>query len=145
MANGDFTLSISLNGTTTSGRSENMSITKQFTGVTQTINQEIVVGTSDIDIFKIGSSAGAGQLVSPVKCIIIKNLEETNDCTIGLIDDSAKAFYTVIKEGEAFVLCDNTIDTNVTGGAVGTLTNIDRITAQFNTGTSNKIELLVIK
>lgn len=145
MANGDFTLTVSLNGTTTSGRSENISVSKVFTGVAQAVNQEMTVTDTLSTIFKIDTVAGAGQLVSPIKCIVIKNLDSTDTVTIGLVDTGAKASYVPLKLGEVLVLCDNTFDANATGGVVGSLTSLDSITAQFPSTQSGNIEMLVIK
>jgi hypothetical protein len=145
MADGDFTLTVSLNGTTVSGRSENISVTKTFASVGQAINQELEIGTSALTIFKTGSNAGAGQLVAPVKCIVIKNISTANTCTIGVIKTGSKAFYVPLSPGTCTVLCDSSFDANGTGGVLGTTVHLDEITAQYNAGTNNKLEILVIK
>ena len=128
-----------------SGRSENISVSKTFTNVSQAVNQEITVTDTLSTIFKIDTVAGAGQLVTPVKAIVIKNLDSADTVTIGLVDATAKASYFPIKAGEVFVVCDNTFDANATGGVVGTLTSLDNITAQFPSAQSGNIEMLVIK
>jgi len=145
MANGDFTLTVTLNGTTTSGRSENISVSKTFTGVAQSVNQELTITDTSTEIFKTSGTSGAGQLVSPVQAIVITNKDADDILTIGLIDGTSKACYFNVGVGEVFVLCDSLLDENITGGAVGNLTNITSITAKFPTSQTGTVEMLVIK
>jgi hypothetical protein len=145
MASGDFTLTVSLNGTTVTGRSESMSVTKSYSSVAESYHQEMSVRTAGADtVFTIGSASGGGTLADPVKAIIIKNLDSTNYVTVGLIDATAKAFYTKINAGGVLVLDDNEIDANASGGAFSAFSSLDTITAQFNTAIG-KIEIIVIK
>jgi hypothetical protein len=145
MANGDVTVQIIVNGTTSNGQSVSFTGSKALTSVVEAVSQVLAVRTAGADsVFKIGSASGAGQLTDPIKGLVIKNLDTTNYVTIGLIDTGAKAFYTKLNAGEMMFLSDNEIDANAAGGAFSAFTSLDEITAQFNTA-AGRIEILALK
>jgi hypothetical protein len=145
MANGDFKLTVTLNGVTNTGRSENIVIQKDFTGVTQSINQEINIGSTVVSLLKLDSTQSqAGQLVLPLKCVVIVNRDNADNLVIGLKKNTGVTAYVRVKPGETLVLTDNKLDANTTGAAFSSFVDIEEITGQFMGTGAGIVELLAI-
>jgi hypothetical protein len=145
MANGDFRLTVTLNGVTNTGRSENIVIQKDFASVTQSINQEINIGSTVVSLLKLDSvQSQGGQLVLPLKCVVIVNRDNADNLVIGLKKSAGDTAYVRVKAGEVLVLTDSKLDTNTDGSAFGSFVDISEITGQFEGTGSGIVELLAI-
>jgi len=145
MGNGDFRLTVTLNGVTNTGRSENIVIQKDFTAVTQSINQEISIGNTVVSLLKLDSAQSqGGQLVLPLKCVVIVNRDGADTLVIGLKKSAGVTAYVKVKPGEVLVLTDSKLDANTTGAAFSSFVDISEITGQFQGTGSGIVELLAI-
>lgn len=144
MASGEFTLNFSLNGTTDDGTSYNISGSKAYTGVTDAVKEELTVPTSTVDIFKIDTNPGAGQL-NDLKGIVIQNLDTTNFITVGVLSTAGtEAFFVRVKAKGVLILDDKSIE-GVSGATSFTaFADLSSINAIADTAAC-KVSVLAIK
>jgi len=145
MANGDVTVSLSVNGTTVLGKSVNFSGTQALSGVAEQFCQEFPVTTTATTVASIAVGSGAAVDLSDVKAIAIQNLSTTvgEYIIVGGIDSGAKAIYAKVDIGAMILLSNKEVDANITGGAFAALTDLTSVTIQSATGTPS-VSILAI-
>lgn len=129
MANGDFTVGLTLSGTKASGDSiESFSESFTVSSVADEINREVTVPTSLVTLVTLGAVAAAG--LATLNGLIIWNTSASNFVRIGLLDTSAKSVYLKIPAGRFFVLFNDDFDCDDDSGATfGSFNDIDTINA----------------
>lgn len=145
MANGDFTLVKTANGTDTSGIAASFSKSKAISSVADHYDTVIALTTSATDIFAIGT-AGKGTLAGFSE-FIVENLDTVNTVELGLIDGTSKGIGLKIPPGMIIDLASIQIDANTSGSSTFTFTPLTKVTAKFTSvsgATNAKIRIFAL-
>lgn len=130
--------SITLNGYTRSGTN-----TLTISNVAEVDNRIINVGTSEVDILGFGSANGQGSFVrTDVKYIRITNLDDTNYVTLGVSKTGADTFFIKLEAGKSFMLGNDDLEIDASGGASSAFVEADNISAKAN-GAACDVEMFV--
>lgn len=135
MAAGDFTVTVSVSGTLSSGNAiASRTFTKTFSSIANAYEREVTVPTTLMSLVTIAAAVAGAQLTA-LNCIIIKNQDPTNFVTVGWLDSGAKSCYKKLKAGEILVLMNDQFDCDDDSGATfGAFNQLDTVNLQADTG-----------
>lgn len=120
--------SIILNGYERSGTN-----TLTIANVAEVDNRIVNVGTSEVDILGFAAANAQGSFVrTDVKYIRLTNLDDTNYITLGVSKTGADTFYVKLEAGKSFMLGNDDLEVDASGGASGTFVEADNIMAKAN-------------
>jgi len=105
-------------------------ITQNLTNVENVISTQKNVLTSVGDILTVGASGD----ITDINYLRITNSDPTNFVTIGLKDTGGDTSYHKLEAGRSLIANNTKLDVNITGAVVAAFSDIDTITAQFDTG-----------
>ena len=131
MANGDFTVTLTLTGTKNSGDAiETLSETFTKSSVVESYEREITVPTTLTSILTVGTLGASG--LAALNGFIIWNDDSTNFVTVGVLLAATDAYYQKLPAKRFMVVWSRDFDAT-TGGVAGTLVNATLINAQADT------------
>jgi hypothetical protein len=130
--------SVILNGY---GRSGTNTLT--IASVTEVDNRIVNVGTSEVHIIGFGSANGQGSFVrTDVKYIRITNKDDTNYVTLGVSKTGADTFFVKLEAGKSFMLGNDDLEVDASGGASSAFVEANNISAKAN-GAACDVEYFV--
>lgn len=130
--------SVILNGYERSGTN-----TLTIASVTEVDNRIVNVGTAEVDIIGFGAANGQGSFVrTDVKYIRITNKDDTNYVTLGVSKTGADTFFVKLEAGKSFILGNDELEVDASGGASGSFVKADNISAKAN-GAACDVEYFV--
>ncbi len=110
-------------------------------GITDIDKRIVTVPTSEIEILKMDTSAGAGQFIEgDVRYIRITNLDDTNNGFLTFKNEDDDEFCVLLDYGQSFIYNSNfdggvvnTFDANAGAASIHNLGDLVNITAQADT------------
>lgn len=130
--------SVILNGYERSGTN-----TLTIASVTEVDNRIVNVGTSEVHIIGFGSANGQGLFVrTDVKYIRITNKDDTNYVTLGVSKTGADTFFVKLEAGKSFMLGNDDLEVDASGGASSAFVEANNISAKAN-GAACDVEYFV--
>ena len=130
--------SVILNGYERSGTN-----TLTIASVTEVDNRIVNVGTSEVHIIGFGAANGQGSFVrTDVKYIRITNKDDTNYVTLGVSKTGADTFYVKLEAGKSFMLGNDDLEVDASGGASSAFVEANNISAKAN-GAACDVEYFV--
>lgn len=130
--------SVILNGYERSGTN-----TLTIASVTEVDNRIVNVGTSEVHIIGFGSANGQGSFVrTDVKYIRITNKDDTNYVTLGVSKTGADTFFVKLEAGKSFMLGNDELEVDASGGASSAFVEATDISAKAN-GAACDVEYFV--
>jgi hypothetical protein len=130
--------SVILNGYERSGTN-----TLTIASVTEVDNRIVNVGTSEVHIIGFGSANGQGSFVrTDVKYIRITNKDDTNYVTLGVSKTGADTFFVKLEAGKSFMLGNDDLEVDASGGASSAFVEANNISAKAN-GAACDVEYFV--
>jgi hypothetical protein len=107
--------------------------TLTIANVAETDNRIVNVSTAETDIIGFGSANGQGSFVrTDVKYIRISNLDDTNYATIGVSKTGADTFFIKLEAGKSFIMGNDDLEIDASGGASSAFVEADNISAKAN-------------
>jgi hypothetical protein len=130
--------SVILNGYERSGTN-----TLTIASVTEVDNRIVNVGTSEVDIIGFAAANAQGAFVrTDVKYIRITNKDDTNYVTLGFSKTGADTFFVKLEAGKSFMLGNDDLEVDASGGASSAFVEADNISAKAN-GAACDVEFFV--
>lgn len=138
------TLTVSISESITlNGSDRGSTATLTIANIAEYSNRIINVGTSEVDILGFGSANGQGSFIrTDVKYIRLTNLDDTNYATIGVSKTGADTFFIKLEPGKSFIMGNDDLEIDASGGASSAFVEADNISAKAN-GAAVDIELSV--
>ncbi len=117
--------------------------TQTVESVAEYTNRIVNIGTAETDIVGFGSANGQGSYVrTDVKYMRFSNLDDTNYITIGVSKTGKDTVYFKLEAGQTFIVNNDEIETNASGGASSAFVEADNISAKAN-GAAVDIEFAI--
>lgn len=130
--------SVILNGYERSGTN-----TLTIASVTEVDNRIVNVGTSEVHIIGFAAANAQGAFVrTDVKYIRITNKDDTNYVTLGVSKTGADTFYVKLEAGKSFMLGNDDLEVDASGGASSAFVEANNISAKAN-GAACDVEYFV--
>lgn len=138
------TLTVSISeDITLGGVARGATATLTISNVAEFTNRIVNVGTSEVDIIGFGSANGQGSYIrTDVKYIRLTNLDDTNYATIGVSKTGADTFFIKLEPGKSFIMGNDDLEVDASGGASSAFVEADNISAKAN-GAAVDIEISV--
>lgn len=128
------TLTISINESVTIGNSDRGSThTQTIASVAEYTNRIVNVGTAETDIVGFAAANGQGAYVrTDVAYMRFTNLDDTNYITIGVSKTGADTAFFKLEAGQTFIVNNDDLEVDASGGASGAFVEADNISAKAN-------------
>jgi hypothetical protein len=128
------TLTISITESVTLGGSDRGSThTQTIASVAEYTNRIVNVGTAETDIVGFAAANGQGAYVrTDVAYMRFTNLDDTNYITIGVSKTGADTAFFKLEAGQTFIVNNDDLEVDASGGASGTFVEADNISAKAN-------------
>jgi hypothetical protein len=107
--------------------------TQTVASVAEYTNRIVNIGTAETDIVGFGSANGQGSYVrTDVKYMRFSNLDDTNYITIGVSKTGADTAYFKLEAGQTFIVNNDELEIDASGGASSAFVEADNISAKAN-------------
>ena len=107
--------------------------TQTVASVAEYTNRIVNIGTAETDIVGFGSANGQGTYVrTDVKYMRFSNLDDTNYITIGVSKTGADTAYFKLEAGQTFIVNNDELEIDASGGASSAFVEADNISAKAN-------------
>ena len=107
--------------------------TQTVASVAEYTNRIVNIGTAETDIVGFGSANGQGTyLRTDVKYMRFSNLDDTNYITIGVSKTGADTAYFKLEAGQTFIVNNDELEIDASGGASSAFVEADNISAKAN-------------
>lgn len=117
--------------------------TQTVASVAEYTNRIVNIGTAETDIVGFGSANGQGSYVrTDVKYMRFSNLDDTNYITIGVSKTGADTAYFKLEAGQSFIVNNDELEIDASGGASSAFVEADNISAKAN-GAAVDIEFAI--
>jgi len=117
--------------------------TQTVASVAEYTNRIVNIGTAETDIVGFGAANGQGPYVrTDVKYMRFSNLDDTNYITIGVSKTGADTAYFKLEAGQSFIVNNDEIEIDASGGASSAFVEADNISAKAN-GAAVDIEFAI--
>ena len=132
------TESITLNGS-----DRGSTHTQTVASVAEYTNRIVNIGTAETDIVGFSSANGQGKYVrTDVAYMRFSNLDDTNYITIGVSKSSADTVSFKLNAGQTFIVNNDELEVDASGGASSAFVEADNISAKAN-GAAVDIEFAI--
>ena len=117
--------------------------TQTVASVAEYTNRIVNIGTAETDIVGFGAANGQGTyLRTDVKYMRFSNLDDTNYITIGVSKTGADTAYFKLEAGQTFIVNNDELEIDASGGASSAFVEADNISAKAN-GAAVDIEFAI--
>tara|TARA_R110000787_G_scaffold55411_5_gene127893 strand:- start:4535 stop:4984 length:450 start_codon:yes stop_codon:yes gene_type:complete len=117
--------------------------TQTVASVAEYTNRIVNIGTAETDIVGFGAANGQGSYVrTDVKYMRFSNLDDTNYITIGVSKTGADTAYFKLEAGQTFIVNNDELEIDASGGASSAFVEADNISAKAN-GAAVDIEFAI--
>tara|TARA_R110000751_G_scaffold548_1_gene1963 strand:+ start:843 stop:1292 length:450 start_codon:yes stop_codon:yes gene_type:complete len=107
--------------------------TQTVASVAEYTNRIVNIGTAETDIVGFGAANGQGTyLRTDVKYMRFSNLDDTNYITIGVSKTGADTAYFKLEAGQTFIVNNDELEIDASGGASSAFVEADNISAKAN-------------
>lgn len=107
--------------------------TQTVASVAEYTNRIVNIGTAETDIVGFGAANGQGSYVrTDVKYMRFSNLDDTNYITIGVSKTGADTAYFKLEAGQTFIVNNDELEIDASGGASSAFVEADNISAKAN-------------
>tara|TARA_R110001632_G_scaffold202023_1_gene325012 strand:+ start:109 stop:558 length:450 start_codon:yes stop_codon:yes gene_type:complete len=107
--------------------------TQTVASVAEYTNRIVNIGTAETDIVGFGAANGQGAYVrTDVKYMRFSNLDDTNYITIGVSKTGADTAYFKLEAGQTFIVNNDELEIDASGGASSAFVEADNISAKAN-------------
>tara|TARA_R110000824_G_scaffold38477_1_gene117470 strand:- start:1009 stop:1458 length:450 start_codon:yes stop_codon:yes gene_type:complete len=107
--------------------------TQTVASVAEYTNRIVNIGTAETDIVGFGAANGQGTYVrTDVKYMRFSNLDDTNYITIGVSKTGADTAYFKLEAGQTFIVNNDELEIDASGGASSAFVEADNISAKAN-------------
>ncbi len=116
-----------------SGKEFKLDSSSLVTNLGEVMEREVKVPTaSEVTLILIGAAIAAGQLTD-IKFFVIVNEDDTNTCRVRLEDTGGHTIDVLLQPGQSWDVYNTKINASETGAAFASFSDIDTISAQFDT------------